>query len=263
MLARIPDAPDLVIVGHTHNELRDSLIGRTHFTQPNFWAQSLSVTHVLFERVGNGRWKVISVNPQLVPLADVPVNQRIQNLLAGPGDDARRWLGAPIGRATAPMLARYGRAGPTPLIGFIQAVQQKVTGAQLSAASDFRLESGFNAGDISRGEVAGVYPYENTLKAIRITGAQLRAYLENSARYYSLRDGKIGIDPAIAGYNFDMVSGVGYDMDLSQPVGSRIRNLQYKGRDVAPADSFTMAINSYRATRCRRLRRHRRGAGRL
>ena len=58
MLARIPDAPDLVIVGHTHNELRDSLIGRTHFTQPNFWAQSLSVTHVLFERVGNGRWKV-------------------------------------------------------------------------------------------------------------------------------------------------------------------------------------------------------------
>jgi len=72
MLARIPDAPDLVIVGHTHNELRDSLIGRTHFTQPNFWAQSLSVTHVLFERVGNGRWKVISVNPQLIPLADVP-----------------------------------------------------------------------------------------------------------------------------------------------------------------------------------------------
>ena len=248
MLARIPDAPDLVIVGHTHNELRDSLIGRTHFTQPNFWAQSLSVTHVLFERVGNGRWKVISVNPQLIPLADVPVNQRIQNLLAGPGDDARRWLGTSIGRATAPMPARYGRAGPTPLIAFIQAVQQKVTGAQLSAASDFRLESGFIAGDITRGEVAGVYPYENTLKAIRITGAQLRAYLENSARYYSLRDGKIGIDPAVAGYNFDMVSGVAYDMDLSQPVGSRIRNLQFRGKEVAPADSFTMAVNSYRAT---------------
>ena len=52
----------------------------------------------------------------------------------------------------------------------------------------------------------------------------------------------------MAGYNFDMVSGVAYDMDLSQPVGSRIRNLQYQGKEVAPADSFTMAINSYRAT---------------
>ena len=126
-------------------------------------------------------------------------------------------------------------------------MQQKAP-ARSSAASDFRLESGFNAGDISRGEVAGIYPYENTLKAIRLTGAQLRAYLENSAKYYSLRDGKIGIDPTVAGYNFDMVSGVAYDMDLSQPVGSRIRNLQYKGKDVAPAESFTMAINSYRAT---------------
>jgi len=248
MLARIPDAPDLVIVGHTHNELRDSLINRTHFTQPNLWAQSLSVTHVLFERVNNGRWKVISVNPQLIPLADVPENQRIQNLLAGPGDDARRWLGTPIGRATAAMPARYGRAGPTPLIGFIQSVQRQKTGAQLSAASDFRLEAGFNEGDISRAEVAGIYPYENTLKAIRITGAQLRAYLEQSARYYTLRNGKVGVDPAVAGYNFDMVSGVGYDIDLAQPVGSRIRNLQYQGREVAPADSFTMAINSYRAT---------------
>ena len=99
------------MVGHTHRELRDSLIGRTHFTQPNFWAQSLSVTHVLLERTGSGRWKVVSVNPQIIPLADVPVNQRIQNILAGPGDDARRWLGTPIGRATAAMPARYGRAG--------------------------------------------------------------------------------------------------------------------------------------------------------
>ena len=248
MLGRIPDAPDLVVVGHTHKELRDSLIGRTHFTQPNFWAQSLSVTHVLLERTGSGRWKVISVTPEIVPLADVPVNQRIQNILAGPGDDARRWLGTPIGRATAPMLARYGRTGATPLVNWMNAVQRQKTGAQLSATSVFRLESGIPEGDISRGAIAGIYPYENTLKAIRITGAQLRVYLEQSAKYYTLKDGKIGIDPAIAGYNFDIVSGVAYDIDLSQPVGSRIRNLRYKGADVAPADSFTMALNSYRAT---------------
>ena len=247
-LARLPDAPDLVVVGHTHKELRDSVIGRTHFTQPNFWAQSLSVTHVLLERTGSGRWKVVSVNPQVIPLADVPVNQRIQNLLAGPGEDARRWLGTPIGRATAAMPARYGRAGPTPLISFIQSVQRQKTGAQLSATSDFRLESGITEGDVTRAQIAGIYPYENTLKAIRITGAQLRVYLEQSAKYYTLRDGRIGVDGSIAGYNFDIVSGVAYDIDLSQPVGSRIRNLRYQGADVAPADSFTMAINSYRAT---------------
>ncbi len=247
-LARIPDAPDLVVVGHTHHEMRDSVIGKTHFTQPNLWAQSLSVTHVLLERSGSGRWKVISVIPTIVPLADVPVNQRIQNLLAGPGDDARRWLGAPIATAVAAMPARYGRAGPVPLTNWIQSVQTQKTGAQLSATSVFRLESGITGGEISRGEIAGIYPYENTLKAIRITGAQLRAYLEQSARYYTLRDGKIGVSGSVAGYNFDMVSGVTYEIDLSQPVGSRIRNLRYKGAEVAPGDSFTMAINSYRAS---------------
>ena len=247
-LARLPDAPDLVVVGHTHRELRDSVIGRTHFTQPNFWAQSLSVTHVLLERSGSGRWRVISVNPQLIPLADVPEEQKIQNLLAGPSEDARRWLGTPIGRATSAMPARYGRAGPTPLINFVQSVQRQKTGAQLSATSDYRLEGGIAQGEISRAAIAGIYPYENTLKAIRITGAQLRVYLEQSAKYYALRDGKIGVDGSIAGYNFDIVSGVAYDIDLSQPVGSRIRNLRYKGTEVAPADTFTMAINSYRAT---------------
>jgi 2',3'-cyclic-nucleotide 2'-phosphodiesterase (5'-nucleotidase family) len=247
-LARGPDAPDLVVFGHTHRELRDTVIGRTHFTQPDFWARSVSVTHVLLERVGNGRWKVVSVTPALIPLADVAANQRIQGILAGPGEDARRWLGTPIGRATAPMIARFGRTGPTPLVNWIQSVQRQKTGAQLSAASVFRLEGGLGEGEISRGEIAGIYPYENTLKAIRITGAQLRAYLEQSARYYTLRDGKIGISSAIPGYNFDIVSGVAYDIDLSQPVGSRIRNLRYQGADVAPADSFTMALNSYRAT---------------
>ena len=246
--AGFPTRPISSVVGHTHKELRDSLIGRTHFTQPNFWAQSLSVTQVLLERTGNGRWKVISVIPEIIPLADVPVNQRIQNILAGPGDDARRWLGTPIGRATAAMPARYGRVGATPLINWMNAVQRQKTGAQLSATSVFRLESGIPEGDVSRGAIAGIYPYENTLKAIRITGAQLRVYLEQSAKYYSLKDGKIGIDPTIAGYNFDIVSGVAYDIDLSQPVGSRIRNLRFKGADIAPADTFTMALNSYRAT---------------
>lgn len=248
VLARGADAPDLVVFGHTHRELRDTVIGRTHFTQPLNWAQSLSVTHVLLERTGSGRWKVISVEPQIVSLADVPVNQRINNILAGAGEDARHWLGTPIGTATAAMPARYGRAGPTPLINFINAVQAKQSGAQLSATSDFRLEAGITAGDITRGEIAGIYPYENSLKAIRITGAQLRAFLEQSARYYTLRDGKIGIDGSIPGYNFDIVSGVAYDIDLSLPIGSRIRNLRYKGADVAPADSFTMAVNSYRAS---------------
>ena len=95
--------------------------------------------------------------------------------------------------------------------------------------------------------MAGVYPYENTLCGIRITGAQLRDYLEQSARYYVVDSaGHVGTNAAIPGYNFDIVTGAEYVLDLSQPAGSRVRGLRVNGRDVAPSQTYTMALNSYR-----------------
>ncbi len=248
-LARMPDAPDLVIVGHTHREMRDTLIGRTHFTQPKQWAQSVSITHVLLEQLPSGRWKILSVAPDIISLVDVPESRRLAGKLSVAHDEAVRWLNLPIGRATAAMPGQLGRVEPVPLINYIHSVQRARTGAQLSAASDFRPEAGFPAGDIRRSHVAAVYPYENTLKAVRITGGQLRAYLEQSARYYATSAaGKVGVNREIAGYNFDMVNGAEYELDLSRPVGSRVRSLKVGGRDVAPTDTFSLALNSYRAS---------------
>ncbi len=248
-LARMPDAPDLVIVGHTHREMRDTIIGHTHFTQPKQWAQSVSITHVLLEQLPSGRWKVLSVVPDIIPLAEVTESRRLASKLSVAHDEAVRWLNLPIGRATAAMPGLLGRVEPVPLLHYSHAVQRAKTGAQLSAASDFRPEAGFPAGDIRRSHVAAVYPYENTLKAVRITGAQLRAYLEQSARYYAITpSGKVGVNRDIPGYNFDMVNGASYELDLSKPVGSRVRNLKVGGRDVAPTDTFSLALNSYRAS---------------
>lgn len=248
-LARGPDAPDLVIVGHTHRELRDTVIGRTHFTQPKFHAQGVSVTHILLDRLPSGRWKVLRIAPDLITVAESEESRRTSSRVAAAHDDAIRWLAQPIGRAAGPFMGQFGRVEPTPLVNFIQSVQRARTGAQLSATPLFRSEAGFPQGEIRRGAVAAVYPYENTLMAIRVTGAQLRAYLEHSARYWAMTpDGRLGVDRQVPGYNFDMVSGVEYEVDPARPIGSRIRNLSYRGRAVEPADTFSLALNSYRAT---------------
>jgi 2',3'-cyclic-nucleotide 2'-phosphodiesterase (5'-nucleotidase family) len=95
--------------------------------------------------------------------------------------------------------------------------------------------------------VSGIYPYENTLRAVKISGQQLREYLEHSARYFrTYEPGRPIINDSVPGYNFDVVSGVVYHIDLSRPAGQRIRGLAYEGRIVQPTDSFTMAVNSYR-----------------
>ncbi|HXV85138.1 MAG TPA: 5'-nucleotidase C-terminal domain-containing protein, partial [Gemmatimonadales bacterium] len=86
-----------------------------------------------------------------------------------------------------------------------------------------------------------------TLKVVRIDGATLLRYLEHSARYYHSYPAEGGIiNQGIPGYNYDMVSGVSYVVDLSRPPGSRILQLTYQGQLVGPGDSFTLALNNYR-----------------
>ncbi len=245
-LAALPVKPELVLVGHSHREMRDSVIAGVHFIQPKNWAQQLSVVHVDLVRT-IGRWRVARFRAELVPLANVPPSPRIESRLASAERDAKQWVSQPLGQATAPMPATLGRAEPTPLINYINAVQRAHTGAQLSAASVFNPTAGFPAGPVRLADVAGVYPYENTLRAVRLSGAALKAFLEQSSRYYRLDSlGHVAINDSIAGYNFDIVAGASYEMDLRLPVGARIRNLAVGGRAVEPTDSFTMAVNSYR-----------------
>jgi len=85
------------------------------------------------------------------------------------------------------------------------------------------------------------------LSAVRITGAQLRAYLEFSARYYgTYGSAEAPVRDDIPGYNFDIIAGADYTIDLSRPVGSRICSLSVRGKPVSDGDSFTLALNNYR-----------------
>src|SRR6266702_3335038 len=242
--ASITPKPDVVIVGHSHREIRDTVINGVHFVQPKNWAQSLSVVHVF---VVQG--KVVSVRVDLIPLAATPELPRLTRRLDAAHQAARLWAATPIGTAGPGFDGRYARVQDGALLDFINEVQRRKTGAQLSAAAAFEVQVGFPDGEVHLRDVAGVYPYENTLRAVRISGQQLREFLEHSARYFQTYQPGVRriINDSVQGYNFDVVSGVAYNIDLSRPAGQRIRGLAYEGKIVQPTDSFTLALNSYRA----------------
>ncbi|MGH7699986.1 MAG: bifunctional metallophosphatase/5'-nucleotidase, partial [Gemmatimonadales bacterium] len=252
-LAAIDPKPHLVIVGHSHREMRDSVIDGVHFVQPRNWARSLSVVYVSLvldsgaPATGNGqRWRVVGVRPDLIPLATVTELPRIVGRFDEAHERVRAWAATPLGTAGPGFDGRLGRAQDTPLLDFINEVQRRRTGADLSATAPFNPEAGFPPGPIRLREVAGVYPYENTLRAVRLSGRQLKDFLEHSARYYrTYQADRPIVNDSVPGYNFDVVSGIRYRIDLSQPVGRRIR-MTWRGRDVQPTDSFTLALNSYR-----------------
>ena len=138
----------------------------------------------------------------------------------------------------------------TALMDLINIVQMKYTGADVSLAALFSLDSNLKAGDFKKKDAVNVYKYDNTLIAVKVTGAQLKAIMEQQAgayfNQYTPGDVTVSFNPAIRVYNYDMFAGVDYEIDISKPVGERIVNLMYKGEPLAPDQELVLALNNYR-----------------
>ena len=247
-LAGLPGRPDVVVVGHSHRQLRDSVIDGVHFVQPAPFGASVSVVHLDLRRT-DGVWRLGRVRADLVSTREAAPSALLSQRLNGAREAVRAWARTAIGVAVAPMRAGAARVGPDPIVEFVQDVQRRRTGAELSAAAVFDLRAGFDADTIRVAHVLALYPFDNILRAVRVSGADLKAYLEWSARYFQVDPvGRISLNDSVPGYNYDVVSGAAYAIDLRRPVGDRVQELAVRGRPVQPTDSFTLAVNSYRQT---------------
>jgi 2',3'-cyclic-nucleotide 2'-phosphodiesterase/3'-nucleotidase len=142
----------------------------------------------------------------------------------------------------------------------------------LSAAAPFKAggRSGptyftdIKAGPLAIKDMADIYVYPNTVRVVKVTGAQVREWLERSAGIYNQIDpAKTGeqdlLNPRFPAYNFDVIAGVTYRIDPTQPSrydvdgrlvspdARRIKDLAFQGRPIADDQAFLIATNNYRA----------------
>jgi 2',3'-cyclic-nucleotide 2'-phosphodiesterase (5'-nucleotidase family) len=239
---------DLILFGHSHQELPDTLINGVLLMQPKNWATSVAIAHLTLDR-RNGPWSVVAKRSSVVQVA----GHAEERAVVAATDSAHRatiaWVNAPLGRTAVRWRSDSTRVVDTPLIDFVLETMRRTAGSDLASTAAFSLDAAIDSGPITAARLQALYPYDNTLRAIRITGKQLRDYLEQSARYFTTSaTGVPGIDPTIPGFNFDIVAGADYTIDVSRPVGQRITRLEVRGKAVQPADSFTMALNNYRQT---------------
>jgi 2',3'-cyclic-nucleotide 2'-phosphodiesterase (5'-nucleotidase family) len=241
---------DLVLYGHSHKENRRSTIGQTLLVQPKNWATSVGVAHLVVSRSG-GRWIVSEKRSDIVQSAGHAENAVVLAATDAIHRETVAYVTTPIGSTSERWSADSARFKDTPLIDFILETERKAAGSDLASTAAFSTDVVMGPGPITIAQVAQLYPYDNTLRAVRVSGKQLRDYLEFSSRYYrtpASPTAPLETDPHVPGYNFDIVSGVDYVMDVSRAVGSRITRLDYKGVPVRDTDSFTMALNNYRQT---------------
>ena len=121
------------------------------------------------------------------------------------------------------------------------------TGADLSAAPAFDLRAGFDSGPSAWRDLLALYPFDNTLRAVRITGGQLKDYLEQSARYYSDRPARPDLDQRqVAGLQLRHGCRGALRHRSPPPVGTDPEPRRCRAGRCRPTDSFTLAVNSYR-----------------
>jgi 2',3'-cyclic-nucleotide 2'-phosphodiesterase / 3'-nucleotidase len=120
------------------------------------------------------------------------------------------------------------------------------------------------AGPLAVRNVADLYVYPNYVRYVRLRGAQVREWLEMSTTAFHRIDpagppAQNLINDEFPSYNFDMIDGVSYRIDVTQPAryqrngqlvapGSRrIVDLRYQGQPLDDAAEFLVVTNNYRA----------------
>ena len=264
----------------------------TPVVSAGFWGSHLGLIDLGLEKTALG-WQVTEARAELraildlkrtgAPARPVEADAGVEELVAPALRHARDWFSRPVGQSRHRIHSFFALAGPSRAVQLVQQAQrahlQRLIAAGkvpdlpvLASASPFRT-GGFggpdNFTDIAPGPVenahlADLYPFPNRLAVLRITGRDLRLWLERAAAIFN-RAGT-GDAPAtilkprdVPGYLYESVLGVDYRIDLSAPAlfspdgrrqadgPGRITGLSRDGCPVAEDDAFLLATNSWRA----------------
>ena len=299
-IASLPGV-DAVVTGHSHAEFPsgngtgfyekypgvDGINGKingTPVTMAGKYGDHLGIIdlNLVYK---NGKWSVVNSKGSIrkIYTKSKEADERIKEIAKESHEGTVKYVRQQVGTTSAPITSYFALVKDDPSVQIVNNAQiwyakRELAGTPegslpiLSAAAPFKAGTrgdataytDIPAGPIAIKNVADLYLYDNVTAILKITGAQLKEWLEMSAGQFntidpSKKEAQQLINSSYRTYNFDVIDGVTYEYDVTQPNkydregkllhpdANRVRNLKYQGKDVRPEQEFIVVTNNYRA----------------
>ncbi|WP_024529091.1 bifunctional 2',3'-cyclic-nucleotide 2'-phosphodiesterase/3'-nucleotidase [Serratia fonticola] len=273
-------------------DIDKGLLNGVPAVMPGQWGDHLGIVDLQLNN-DEGNWKVTAAKAQARPVYDKE-NKRslaaedpaLVKVLEEDHKGTREFVSKPIGKSDGNMYSYLALIQDDPTVQIVNNAQRAYVERYiqgdpdladlpvLAAAAPFKVGGRKNdpasfveveKGQLTFRNAADLYLYPNTLVVVKASGKEVKEWLECSAGQFNQIDvnsskpqGLINWD-GFRTYNFDVIDGVNYQIDVSQPArydgectlindqAERIKQLTFKGKPIDPDAQFLVATNNYRA----------------
>ena len=302
-LSQVPGI-DALMFGHSHGvfpsdafkdipgvNVAAGTINGVPAVMPGRWGSHIGIVDLTLDN-SKGEWQVVGskVETRAIAAADgtalVKADARLARLVESDRVATTEFVNRPIGKASDVMYSFLALVQDDPTVQIVNQaqrdyVQHFIQGDPdlgdlpvLSAGAPFKAGgrkddptdfTEVESGVMTFSNAADLYLYPNTLSAVKVSGKELREWLERAVGMFNQinpnsteRQYLLNWD-TFRTYNFDVIDGVNYEVDITVPAryneegkvvssAHRIKNLTYKGQPVQDNQQFVVATNNYRAS---------------
>lgn len=258
---------DIIFCGHDHREACRKVVNTAGdsvlIVNPGASALYLAAADVKVKLKGK-KVEDVEVKGYLVDMHDVEPDADFCQTFQPQEKEVRDFTEKVIGHSTQTLETRPAFFGPSAFIDFIHSLQLSIGNADISFSAPLSFDAAIPAGDIRVSDMFNLYKYENLLYVMRLSGKEVKDYLEFSYANWTQQmqqadDHLLLFNPKTlhspdawqrlkhSSYNFDSAAGICYTVDVTKPAGQKITILSMAdGKPFSLEAHYRVAVNSYR-----------------
>ncbi|MBR5904997.1 MAG: bifunctional metallophosphatase/5'-nucleotidase [Bacteroidales bacterium] len=226
----------------------------------NGGARCSNVGHAVLHFEGG---KVKAAEGEIKRIDRSRVDQSMEEAFRPEFEAVKAFTMQPVGMLDVPLETRDAYSGMCNYIDLLHTVQLAASGAQISIAAPLTFNGHVSSGQLVYNDMFTIYPFENQLYVLKLSGRELKALLEYSYDHWirwenghvlfikdapDARTGAVKWSFVNRSYNFDSAAGINYTVDVRKPLGERVTITSLA--DGTPFDenaAYSVAMTSYRA----------------